>query len=101
MKKPLLSEMTLREKIGQCLLVYQWDIYGKVEADYDFSKSSIEEVIAIHEKEQFGVIFGEQIGIYCADPDNANDYNFGLANQYKVVSPVPPIRNLWKSKAAT
>lgn len=87
MKKPLLSEMTLREKIGQCLLVYQWDIYGKVEADYDFSKSSIEEVIAIHEKEQFGVIFGEQIGIYCADPDNANDYNFGLANQYKVRVP--------------
>ena len=35
MKKPLLSEMTLREKIGQMLAPHHWDVYGKVEIGYD------------------------------------------------------------------
>ena len=34
MKKPLLSEMTLREKIGQCLLVYQYEINQDPETNY-------------------------------------------------------------------
>ena len=33
MKKPLLSEMTLREKIGQCLCVRQYDLTQKTEVD--------------------------------------------------------------------
>ncbi len=31
MKKPLLSEMTLREKIGQCILAYHYHINRKYE----------------------------------------------------------------------
>ncbi len=66
MRKPLLSEMTLREKIGQCLLVYQWDIYRKSEIDYDILRSE-EERLAILEKEQFGVFYAEQVGMYKAN----------------------------------
>ena len=33
MKKPLLSEMTLREKIGQTILPYQYHINRKSEVD--------------------------------------------------------------------
>ena len=67
MKKPLLSEMTLREKIGQCLLPYQWDIYCT--KNYDLGDEgevefrSEEEVKAILEKEQFGTFWGEQIWV--------------------------------------
>lgn len=70
MKKPLLSEMTLREKIGQMLAPMQWDVYEKDENNYDFSKSDWNRVRKIIEKEQFGTIRGEQIGVYFADPDN-------------------------------
>lgn len=70
MKKPLLSELTLREKIGQMLAPHQWDVYGKVEIGYDYSKSDIEKVKALYKKEQFGTLRGEQVGVYYADPDN-------------------------------
>ena len=70
MKKPLLSEMTLREKIGQMLAPMQWDVYEKDENNYDFSKSDWNRVRKTIEKEQFGTIRGEQIGVYFADPDN-------------------------------
>ena len=70
MKKPLLSEMTLREKIGQMLAPMHWDVYGKVEMEYDYSQSDIKDVKAIYEKEQFGVIRGEQVGVFYADPEN-------------------------------
>ena len=33
MRKPLLSEMTLREKVGQTILPYQYDINRKTEVD--------------------------------------------------------------------
>lgn len=58
--------MTLREKIGQCLLVYQWDIYRKCEIDYDIPRSK-EERLALLNKEQFGVFYGEQVGVYYAE----------------------------------
>lgn len=70
MKKPLLSEMTLREKIGQMLAPHNWDIYGKVEMEYDYSTSNMEDVRALCEKEQFGVIRGEQVGVFYADEEN-------------------------------
>ncbi len=73
MKKPLLSEMTLREKIGQMLAPHHWDVYGKVEADYDYSKADIEEVKARYAKDQYGTIRGEQVGVFYADPDNEKD----------------------------
>ena len=63
MKKPLVSEMTLREKIGQCLLPAQWDIYRKYEESYDVLRPR-EEQIAMLQKEQFGTFYGEQVGIY-------------------------------------
>ena len=44
MKKPLLSEMTLREKIGQMLAPNSFDIYGKVEMNYDYSKSNMNDL---------------------------------------------------------
>ncbi len=70
MKKPLLSEMTLREKIGQMLAPMHWDVYGKNERAYDYSQSDISDVKALYEKEQFGVIRGEQVGVFYADPEN-------------------------------
>ncbi|MBO5452706.1 MAG: glycoside hydrolase family 3 protein [Clostridia bacterium] len=70
MKKPLLSEMTLREKIGQMLAPHHWDVYGKVEMSYDYSVSDMEEVKALYAKEQFGTIRGEQVGVFYADPEN-------------------------------
>lgn len=72
MKKPLLTELTLREKIGQMLAPHHWDVYGKVEMTYDYSKSDIEEVKALYKKEQFGTIRGEQVGVFYADPENEN-----------------------------
>lgn len=68
MKKPLLSEMTLREKIGQMLAPHQWDVYGKCETDFDFTPVDMDEVKARYQKEQFGMLRGEQVGVYFADP---------------------------------
>jgi len=83
MKKPLLSEMTLREKIGQCLLVDQWSIYGKVEEDSTYSKRSTEEIIALHEKEQFGVFYGQQAEVYNAKSGDSFNFSFALADPDK------------------
>ena len=74
MKKPLLSEMTLREKIGQMLAPMQWDVYGKDEYNYDFSKSNWSDVKNVLDREHFGTIRGEQIGVYYADPDTFRLY---------------------------
>ncbi|MBE7043027.1 MAG: hypothetical protein E7399_05980 [Ruminococcaceae bacterium] len=62
MKKPLLSEMTLREKIGQCLMPQQWDIYQKTEISVNIERTE-EERKALLEKEQFGCFWAEQIGV--------------------------------------
>lgn len=53
MKKPLLSELTLREKIGQCLIPYPWYFYRKCEEDYRIQRTD-DERREIIEKNQFG-----------------------------------------------
>lgn len=53
--------MTLREKIGQCLLPHQWAIYNVYDENGKKSKRPSQERIALLEKEQFGVIYGEQV----------------------------------------
>ena len=73
MKKPLLSELTLREKIGQMLLPHQYHIYinkkGSVmdflNADEDpkYLKSD-EEVKAHIQRENFGVLYFEQVEMH-------------------------------------
>ena len=68
MKKPQLSEMTLREKIGQMLAPHQWDMFGKVETRFDFKPADMEQVRANYEREQIGTFRGEQVGIYYTDP---------------------------------
>ena len=48
MKRPLLSEMTLREKIGQCIQIKPKYIYMKPEGDYNETArplSEAEEII--------------------------------------------------------
>ena len=74
MKKPLLSEMTLREKIGQMLAPHQWDVYGKVETNYDGATCNMDEVRARYEKEQFGTLRGEQVGVYYTDPRHSMEF---------------------------
>ena len=56
MKKPLLSELTLREKIGQCLCVPQFDLHVKTEVGRDVLRTK-EERIALVEQEQFGCVW--------------------------------------------
>lgn len=80
MKKPLLSEMTLREKIGQCLLPQQWDIYQKCEIDYRISRS-IEERHALLQKEQFGSFYAEQAGLFHLATPSPEDLTIDLAEK--------------------
>ena len=68
MKKPLLSELTLREKIGQMLAPHQWDVYGKIETDFDFTPANMDEVKARYRAEGFGTLRAEQVGVYFTDP---------------------------------
>lgn len=68
MKKPLLSEMTLREKIGQMLAPHQWDMFGKAETAFDFKPADMEQVRANYKREQIGTFRGEQVGVYYTDP---------------------------------
>ncbi len=75
MKKPLLSEMTLREKIGQCLLVYQWEIYDVDKLGFEADENKLK---AVHEKEQFGVLYGDQIGVYFDKANFEKERPFGL-----------------------
>jgi len=61
MKKPLLSELTLREKIGQCLLPYQTDLYLIKRPDGSDMERPEEEMRQIIEKNQFGTIWADQV----------------------------------------
>lgn len=63
MKKPLLSEMSLREKIGQCLLPYQWDIYGKVENGKKHYRND-DEIKEIINENQFGTMWVDQTNVH-------------------------------------
>lgn len=56
MKKPLLSEMTLREKIGQTILPYQYDINRKTEVDASILRTK-EEKAAFLQERQFGSLW--------------------------------------------
>ena len=67
MKKPNLSELTLREKIGQMMAPHQWGIFGKEETSFDFKPVDIEEVKARCEKDCYGTLRAEQIGVYYTD----------------------------------
>lgn len=58
MKKPILSEMTLREKISQCLVGYQSAINRRVEEDFSIVRTE-EEKAAVIRREQFGTIWAQ------------------------------------------
>jgi len=66
MKKPWLSEMTLREKIGQMLAPMQWDVFGRKETGRVFTDAEMADVRGRYEKEQFGTIRGEQTSVFYA-----------------------------------
>ena len=82
MKKALLSEMTLREKIGQMLLPHQHDIYccdmgGERDAfckRTDFSDlRSEEELSAYLKKENFGAFLADETAVFKAMHPDAYD----------------------------
>ncbi len=50
MKKPLVSELTLKEKIGQMLLAYQWDINRKSEIDPEILRTQEEREAILKDK---------------------------------------------------
>ena len=64
MKKPLLTEMTLREKIGQMLLPYQYDVYYEDTGTYPDNMRSEQELKDYIAKEQFGTYYHEQTAIH-------------------------------------
>ena len=64
MKKPLLTEMTLREKIGQMLLPYQYYVYYDDIGTYPDNMRSEQEVADYIGKEQFGSYYAEQTAIH-------------------------------------
>lgn len=97
MKKPLLSEMTLREKIGQLLAPHQWDMFGKSEASFDFMPADMEKVRANYEREQIGTFRGEQIGVYFTDPrhfkyDDSSTADEGLLGYGRIKMPSAPYK---------
>lgn len=82
MKKPLLSELTLREKIGQMLLPYQYHIYiDKKGGEMDFLNENEdpkylkndEQVKEYIQEENFGVIFYEQVEMHKIQSINIAD----------------------------
>jgi len=97
MKKPLLSEMTLREKIGQMLAPHQWDMFGKVETAFDFKPADMDQVRANYEREQIGTFRGEQVGVYYTDPrhfkaDDSGTTDEGLLGYGRVKIPIAPYK---------
>ncbi|MBO5453103.1 MAG: glycoside hydrolase family 3 protein [Clostridia bacterium] len=58
MKKPLLSELTLEQKIGQLLLGYQWDICRKTEIDHNIFRTW-EEREDVLRKEKYGSLWAQ------------------------------------------
>ena len=95
MKKPVLSEMTLREKIGQMLAPHQWDMFGKIETCFDFKPADMDQVRANYAREQIGTFRGEQVGVYYTDPrhfkfDDSGTTDEGLLGYGKVkILPAP------------
>lgn len=58
MKKPLLSEMTLRDKINQTIIVAQWDLRRKYEESYTIERP-LEDQAEMLKKNQYGVLFAQ------------------------------------------
>ena len=58
MKKPLLSELTLEQKIGQLLLGYQWDICRKTEVDHNIFRTW-EEREEVLKREKYGSLWAQ------------------------------------------
>lgn len=77
MKKPLLSEMTLREKIAQTMCVYQYNLNQKVEVDECITRTP-QERDEIMENGQYGCMWccGRQ---KLKEPE-MNEYNYGTYN---------------------
>lgn len=80
MERPQLYELTLREKIGQMLAPHHWEVYGKTESEYDYKPVDIEDVKKRYEKECFGTIRAEQIGVYYVDSRHFKDMPVDAAN---------------------
>ena len=60
MKKPLLSEMTLREKINQMIILAQWDLRKRFENGEDYKVDRPEEEqIEMLKKGQFGSLYAQ------------------------------------------
>ncbi|MBO5454657.1 MAG: glycoside hydrolase family 3 protein [Clostridia bacterium] len=60
MKKPLLSEMTLREKINQMIILAQWDLRRRFENGEDYKvERPEEEQIEMLKREQFGSLYAQ------------------------------------------
>ncbi len=72
MKKPLLSEMTLREKIGQCLIVHQYYIHRKTDVDAKILRTSAERAEVL-EREQLGVLYAQHGHMTQEHEVNLND----------------------------
>ena len=68
MRKPLLSEMTLQEKISQMLAPNQWDVFGRRGSGRAFTDEEMAQVYARYEQGQFGTLRGEHTGVFYADP---------------------------------
>lgn len=73
MKKPSLQELTLREKIGQCLLPYQYHVYFENVDTYPNNMRSRKEVKEYIGKEQFGSYWMEQTAIHKLENPNLTD----------------------------
>lgn len=85
MKKPLLSELTLEEKVGQMLLGYQWDIHRKTRTLGAVPESlrTKEERNAYLLKEKFGTLWAQTgMGSRGLDQDMADKETTDKSEEY-------------------
>ncbi|MBE7042107.1 MAG: glycoside hydrolase family 3 protein [Ruminococcaceae bacterium] len=80
MKKPNVKEMTIREKVGQCVCIRQYDLLQKTEVD-EYLPRPLEERDEILQKNPYGVL-------WCAGNQNLKNINMSEKNygNYKVTS---------------
>ena len=85
MKKPLLSELTLEEKVGQMLLGYQWDIHRKTRVGGARPETlrTKEERDAYLLKEKFGTLWAQTgMGSRGLDQDMADKETTDTSAEY-------------------
>ncbi len=85
MKKPLLSELTLEEKVGQMLLGYQWDIHRKTRVGGAVPETlrTKEERDAYLLKEKFGTLWAQTgMGSRGLDQDMADKETTDTSAEY-------------------